>query len=67
MHIEQIELDEALIQTAILNTEIFWRLCFIPELIGKWYTCIDQPSKEKALEVEIVEHGDTAKKKRVEK
>ena len=35
------------------------RLCFIPELLGKWYTRIDQPYKKKTLEVEIEEETGT--------
>ena len=38
MHIEHITLDEELIQTAIPTAEKFWRLCVLPELLGKWYT-----------------------------
>ena len=35
---ERITLDEELIQTAIPAAEKFWRLCVLPELLGKWYT-----------------------------
>jgi hypothetical protein len=44
VHIERITLDEALIQTAIQTAERFWRLCVLPELLGKWYTRKQYPN-----------------------
>ena len=38
LHIEYITIDETLIQSAIPIAEKFWRLCVLPELLGKWYT-----------------------------
>ena len=38
MHMERLTLDKELIQTAIPTAEKFWRLCVLPELLGKWYT-----------------------------
>ena len=38
IHIERITLDEQLIETAIPTAKKFWRLCVLPELLGKWYT-----------------------------
>ncbi len=38
LHTERITLDDTLIQSAIPTAEKFWRLCVLPELLGKWYT-----------------------------
>ena len=38
IHIEWITLDKSLIQAAISVASKFWRLCVLPELLGKWYT-----------------------------
>ena len=31
-------IDDKLIQTAIPAAQKFWKLCVLPELLGKWYT-----------------------------
>ena len=38
LYIERITLDETLIEQAVPNANKFWRLCVLPELLGKWYT-----------------------------
>lgn len=38
LHIERVEADEQLIETAVPKSKTFWRLCILPELLGKWYT-----------------------------
>ena len=47
VHIERITLDEAFIQTAIPSAEKFWRLCVLPELLGKWYTRKQCPNPQR--------------------
>ena len=38
IHIERITVDHELIQTVVPQTKEFWKLCVLPELLGKWYT-----------------------------
>ena len=38
MHIERIALDKELFQTLLPTAKTFWKLCVLPELLGKWYT-----------------------------
>ena len=43
LHIERITLDEALIESALPIAEKFYKLCILPELLGKWYTRKQSP------------------------
>ena len=43
LHMERITLDEELVKVAIPAAEKFWRLCVLPELLGKWYTRMQCP------------------------
>ena len=38
VHIERITLDEDFIKSALPTAEKFFKLCILPELLGKWYT-----------------------------
>ena len=49
LHIERITLDEALIESAIPIAEKFYKLCILPELLGKWYTW-KQPPRDSSVQ-----------------
>ena len=38
LHVERLILDEDLIKSSIAMAEKFWKLCVLPELLGKWFT-----------------------------
>lgn len=38
VHIERLEPDNAVITEALIKAKRFFKLCILPELIGKWYT-----------------------------
>ena len=38
LHVERLTLDEDLIKSSIPMVEKFWKLCELPELLGKWFT-----------------------------
>ena len=38
LHVESLTLDEDLIKSSISMAEKFWKLCVLPELLGKWFT-----------------------------
>ena len=60
VHVERITQDEALIQSAIPKAIKFWRMCILPELMGKWYTYIKQtsiPSHEQITQEEEEDSG----------
>ena len=42
-HIERMMLDEKLMEGSVPKSERFWRLCVLPELLGKWYTRQEPP------------------------
>ena len=53
LHIERITLDEALIKSALPIAQEFYKLCILPELLGKRYTCPRtsvQPPKELSMQ-----------------
>ena len=53
---ERITLDEALIKSALPIAQKFYKLCTLPELLGKWYTgprdSFMPPPKEPSLATE---------------
>ena len=49
LHIERITLDEALIESALPIAEKFYKLCILPELLGKWYTW-KQPPRDSSVQ-----------------
>ena len=51
LHIERIMLDETLIKSALPIAEKFYKLCILPELLGKWYTR-KQPPSDPTLQTE---------------
>ena len=36
-YVDRLTLDEDLIKSSILMAEEFWKLCVLPELLGKWF------------------------------
>ena len=38
LHIERLTLDEALLKSALPTAKTFFKICILPELLGKWYT-----------------------------
>lgn len=48
LHVERIALDEDLMTEVLPKAETFYKLCILPELLGKWFTRV-QPGKEQTL------------------
>ena len=38
LHIERLTLDEALLKSALPTAKTFFKICILPELLGKWHT-----------------------------
>ena len=51
LHIERIALDVAMIQQSVPVAEKFWKLCVLPELLGKCYTRKQCPKVPPSLNV----------------
>ena len=45
LHLERIAPEIELLHTEIPKAKQFWRLCILPELLGKWYTHNDSPEQ----------------------
>ena len=61
IHIERITLDEDLLQTVLPQIERFWKLCVLPELLGKWYTRQQFPPLPSTSFQAPIEEEDTGK------
>lgn len=59
IYIEHITLDEELLQTVLPQVERFWKLCVLPEILEKWYTC--QLNFHQHLFQAPIEEEDTGK------
>ena len=67
IHIERIPLD---IQTVVPQAKEFWKLCVLPELLGKWYTRqhpISQAMSVHTPTKKTAENGVTVKRTKVGK
>ena len=52
LHVERLTLDEDLMASSISIAEKFWKLCVLPELLGKWFTCHKLPNCNVETEVD---------------
>ena len=53
LHVERLTLDDTLITSALPSAESFFKLCILPELLGKWYTHKElQTRKNQSLQSE---------------
>ena len=57
LHVEQITPDKTLIESALPATQKFFKHCILPELLGKWYTCID---KQHHVNPPVIEEDDVS-------
>ena len=52
LHIERVTPDETLIESVLPTAEKFFKLCILPELLGKWYTRIGKKLVNLPLQTE---------------
>ena len=67
LHIERLTLNEALLKSALPTAKTLFKICIVPELLGKWHTR-QHSTTEKNYSLQCEEddgHGATVKKGRV--
>ena len=66
LHIERLTLDEALLKSALPTANTFFKICILPELLGKWHTRQHSTTETEKNDVKkMMGHGATVKKGRV--